>query len=255
MDACGRVRRRSAHDRAADDVCNQGAGRRGLSDRVRGLRMDPSAAGQRTPLHKHALQSGRVGKFARRLFGAGQMKFSLIMATLGRVEQPEVFLSSLQRQTWRDFEVVLVDQNPDARLAPLAERYSRCFPLIHLGSRPGLSRARNAALPYASGDIIGFPDDDCWYPPDLLERLHRLMESRPEIQGVSGRALADGGRPRGRWARRPALIGKYNIFGRCISFAIFLKRRLAERVGPFDETLGLGASTPWLGAEDYDYLL
>jgi len=183
------------------------------------------------------------------------MKFSLIMATLGRVEQPEVFLSSLQRQTWRDFEVVLVDQNPDARLAPLAERYSRCFPLIHLGSRPGLSRARNAALPYASGDIIGFPDDDCWYPPDLLERLHRLMESRPEIQGVSGRALADGGRPRGRWARRPALIGKYNIFGRCISFAIFLKRRLAERVGPFDETLGLGASTPWLGAEDYDYLL
>ena len=30
---------------------------------------------------------------------------------------------------------------------------------------------------------------------------------------------------------------------------------LVDQIGPFDETLGLGANTPWLGAEDYDYLL
>jgi glycosyltransferase involved in cell wall biosynthesis len=183
------------------------------------------------------------------------MKFSLILATVGRVEELEIFLSSLERQSHRCFEVLLVDQNSDARLAPLAARYAQRFPLTHLGSQRGLSRARNVALPYASGDVVAFPDDDCWYPPDLLEGICDLLESRPGLDGVAGRCLTETGKPRGRWAHRPGPIGKYNIFGRCISFAIFLRRPLVRRIGQFDESLGLGASTPWLGAEDYDYLL
>jgi glycosyltransferase involved in cell wall biosynthesis len=183
------------------------------------------------------------------------MKFSLILATAGRVEEPEIFLASLERQTCRDFEVLLVDQNPDERLAPLAARYCERLPLIHLGSRRGLSRARNVALPYIGGDVVAFPDDDCWYPPDLLERVRGVLESRPDLDGLAGRCLTASGKPRGRWARRPGLINKYNIFGRCISFAIFMRRVLVQRIGLFDESLGLGASTPWLGAEDYDYLL
>ena len=51
------------------------------------------------------------------------MKFSLIMGTLGRVEEVGAFLASLQRQDHRDFELLIVDQNPDERLAPLVEQY------------------------------------------------------------------------------------------------------------------------------------
>jgi glycosyltransferase involved in cell wall biosynthesis len=154
------------------------------------------------------------------------MKFSLILATAGRVKEPEIFLASLQRQTHRQFEVLLVDQNPDARLVPLAQRYWLQFPLVHLGSRRGLSRARNVGLPYASGEVVAFPDDDCWYQPDLLERVNDVLESNPQFDGLAGRCLTANGNPRGRWARRPAIIGKYNIFGRCISFAFFLRRRV-----------------------------
>jgi len=183
------------------------------------------------------------------------MKFSLIAATVGRVEEFERFLESLERQTYRDFTLLVVDQNLDDRLTPLIARFGKRFDVRHLRSERGLSRARNVALAHVTGDVVAFPDDDCIYPPDLLERIASLFASRPDVDGVSGRCLTPEGAPRGRWPSSGARITKYNIFGRCISFTMFLRRALVDRIGPFDETLGLGANTPWLGAEDYDYLL
>lgn len=183
------------------------------------------------------------------------MKFSLIVATVGRVEELEKFLESLDRQTYRDFALLVVDQNLDDRLAPLIARFKDHFDIRHLRSERGLSRARNVALPYVTGEVVAFPDDDCVYPSDVLERVASLFATRSDMDGVSGRCLTPEGAPRGRWPSSPTRITKYNIFGRCISFTMFLRRALAARVGPFDETLGLGANTPWLGAEDYDYLL
>ena len=40
-----------------------------------------------------------------------------------------------------------------------------------------------------------------------------------------------------------------------ISFTIFLRRRVVERVGEFDETLGVGAGTPYGSCEESDYLI
>ena len=47
------------------------------------------------------------------------MSFSLIMATLGRTDEPRRFLDSLESQTFRDFELILADQNDDDRIAPM----------------------------------------------------------------------------------------------------------------------------------------
>jgi glycosyltransferase involved in cell wall biosynthesis len=183
------------------------------------------------------------------------MRYSLILATVGRVREVEVFLESLAHQNYRDLELLVVDQNPDDRLAPVLERYEHAFAVQRLVSARGLSRARNVALPLINGDVVAFPDDDCVYPPNLLARIGAILKANPRIRGISGRCLTEQGTPRARWADRSAKIGKYNIFGRCISFTMFLRRELVEEVGQFDETLGLGAQTRWLGAEDYDYLL
>ncbi len=42
---------------------------------------------------------------------------------------------------------------------------------MRLRSPRGLSRARNEALPRLEADVVAFPDDDCEYPDDLLERV------------------------------------------------------------------------------------
>jgi glycosyltransferase involved in cell wall biosynthesis len=80
-------------------------------------------------------------------------------------------LSSLEAQTHRDFELIGVDQNPHERLEPILSPYKNVFQVLHFRSEPGLSRAKYLGLGYASGEIIGFPDDDCKYLADLFQRV------------------------------------------------------------------------------------
>jgi glycosyltransferase involved in cell wall biosynthesis len=104
---------------------------------------------------------------------------SLIVATLNRVTELERLLNSLEAQSYRDFEVLVVDQNPDERLLPVLDAHDG-LTIRHLRSQRGLSRARNVGLRVAGGDIISIPDDDCWYPPDLLRNLTEWFEAHPE---------------------------------------------------------------------------
>ena len=134
------------------------------------------------------------------------MRFSLILATVGRTEELERFLDSLLVQTHRDFEVVVVDQNKDERLLSVLEPYTEKLRLEHLrpGSR-GASRARNEGLERASGELFAFPDDDCWYPPDLLARADEVLRVRPDLDGLTGCSVdgARGDQQRAiRWLRR-----------------------------------------------------
>ena len=183
------------------------------------------------------------------------MKFSLIMGTLGRVDEIGEFLASLQRQDHRDFELLIVDQNPDERLAPLIEQYRQHFRIRRYRSAPGLSRARNVGLRYASGDLIAFPDDDCWYPDGLLSYVARRFEASPTLDGLTGRFVDNDGRSEGRWLTHSQTLNRYSVWRGGISFSIFLRRQLVEDIGNFDESLGVGAGTPWGAGEETEFLL
>ncbi|MGH8316235.1 MAG: glycosyltransferase family A protein, partial [Steroidobacterales bacterium] len=111
---------------------------------------------------------------------------SLIVATVGRETELARCLSSLAAQSRQAFEVVLVDQNDDDRVAALLDRQRAPFPLVHVRTRPGLSHARNVGLTMAGGHIVGFPDDDCWYDADTVARVLQFFAGRPDAQGLSG---------------------------------------------------------------------
>ena len=183
-------------------------------------------------------------------------KFSLIMATVGRTEEVKRFLEHLDRQTYRDFELIVVDQNPDDRLVPILEAYEKRFPILHLRSERGLSRARNVGLRHISGDIVAFPDDDCWYPPDLLERVARFFREHPDIDVLTGRSVDVNGKPSvERWDPTSGFINRFNVWRRSTSASMFIKAKVVRQVGGFDEKLGLGAVTSWGSSEETDYLL
>src|SRR6476661_3576213 len=74
------------------------------------------------------------------------MRFTLVVATVDRVSEVAAFLEALTIQTYKHFDVFVVDQNDDDRLTPLLERYSNTLSIEHLRSARGLSRARNVAL-------------------------------------------------------------------------------------------------------------
>ncbi|MGC1679404.1 MAG: glycosyltransferase family A protein [Candidatus Binataceae bacterium] len=182
------------------------------------------------------------------------MKFSLIVATLGRVTELARFLACLDQQTFRDFELIVVDQNPDDRLDPIVGAYVNSYPLHHLRASPGVSRARNLGMGQARGEIVGFPDDDCWYLPGTLERLAKAFEEQPEADGLTGPCIDDSGVILRRGPRTAARLTKYNLFPRTCAVTMFLRRDRIASLGGFDETLGPGSGTPWGSAEDHEYI-
>src|SRR5690349_10889036 len=113
---------------------------------------------------------------------------SLLLATVGRTAELENFLLHLDAQTYRCFELIVIDQNPDDRLVAILSEYGQRFPIRHCRSGRGLSRARNVGLPAATGDVIAFPDDDCWYPPDLLQQVAAIFSENPAVDGITGRS-------------------------------------------------------------------
>lgn len=90
-------------------------------------------------------------------------------------------LDSILAQTFRDFEVVCVDDGSIDGTWEMLSRYSRederVVPLRQ--ENRGLSAARNAGVAHACGDYIAFVDGDDYVSPYYLELL---------LQGMQGRA-------------------------------------------------------------------
>jgi GT2 family glycosyltransferase len=185
---------------------------------------------------------------------ARDLRFDLVVATVDRTDDLGALLDSLSAQTHPTFRLVVVDQNADDRVGTLLDEHPD-LETLRLRAARGLSRARNVALPELTADIVAFPDDDCVYPPDLLERVARRFFAAPALGGVSGRPVAADGATVGRWPAASGPITRDTVWHRANSHTIFLRRELVQRVGAFDEALGLGSGTPWSSGEEIDYLI
>lgn len=184
------------------------------------------------------------------------MKFSLIVATVHRTEPLVRLLASLAGQTCRDFELILVDQNPDDRVKVLADAWSGRMTILHVRSEKGLSRARNLGIVAAAGEIVAFPDDDCWYAPETLQTVDTWFAVHPEFGFLSTSATdEDGQLAAGRWLPASAEITRSNVFRTHISFSLFFRKSAILAAGGFDELLGLGSGSKFGSGEETDFVL
>lgn len=172
------------------------------------------------------------------------MKFSLIVATIGREDALRLLFHSLAEQQRFDFEVIVVDQSQASGIPSVVAEFATRFPIRHIPmNERGACRGRNRGLEIATGQIIAFPDDDCTYPLGVLDRVAVIFDTRPEIDALTTRAET-----MGRCDTRGGRIDRSNLLLRCVEFTLFTRR---ERLGNlrFDEQIGPGAGTPW-GADD-----
>jgi len=181
--------------------------------------------------------------------------FSLIVATLGRVEELDRLLASLEKQSLTDFEVIVVDQNPDDRLAPVLQRHGT-LAIQQIRTEPGGSRARNLGIKAASGSLIAFPDDDCWYPDNLLAQLRDWIDRHPDFSGVFTCLKDADEKPVG--PKRPpesCVCSKHNLLSVALTPSGFLRKSVVDQIGFFDEAIGVGAKSGYQSGEDLDYFL
>lgn len=183
--------------------------------------------------------------------------FSLITGTIGRREELERLLESLRGQIFRDFELIIIDQNDDSRIDDIIKKYSDDFNIIHLYAKKGLSLARNKAIEQARGEWCGFPDDDCYYSRDLMADVFSYINANPEWDGISTMVIDENGKfsAGGYMSGKNQRISAKNVWRCAVSPSLFIKREALNDVNGFNKELGVGADTQWGSGEETDIVL
>ena len=119
-------------------------------------------------------------------------------ATIGR------FLESLEAQTYRDFESIVVDSSPDDRTAEVVLDVFPDVTYWHSPERLFPHAARNEGARRTSAEILVFTDPDTYARPDWLEQMLRAHDETGE--SVVG-AIDCSGR---RWLDRGLHISKFS---------------------------------------------
>jgi glycosyltransferase involved in cell wall biosynthesis len=164
-------------------------------------------------------------------------------------------LDSALRQSFRDFELIVVDDGSTDDTATIVTGFAARDKRIRLVRKPngGLSSARNAALDAARGDYIALLDGDDLWGRSFLDAQLALLRSEADVSLVTGNAFFLGGsrdgepvRPVPDTRREPTLAAILADEEAVFIMTVF-RRTVFETIGGFDETMRTN--------EDYDFWL
>ena len=190
-----------------------------------------------------------------------EVDLSLVLCTYGRTNEVDNFLDSIYRQTKKPTEIIIVDQNEENILHYIIEKWSEKLPIIHKRVNfKGASRSRNFGAKQAVSALIAFPDDDCLYPPKLIENITKLFQQKEEFETILTAKIEPSeissrlSKPSLNYSWVTSSLDLFkakaetsNIFAR--------KSKLESLPFIFNENIGPGANTPWASNEETDLLI
>jgi glycosyltransferase involved in cell wall biosynthesis len=184
-------------------------------------------------------------------------RVSVLVRTKDRPGLLAEALESLRRQTFSDFEVILVNDGGPLGAASLEQAPGRGLTIVVPPRPGGRARALNAGLAAAKGTYAAYLDDDDLYLPEHLESLVHFLDGSDEYGGAYGsvrqieQVLGEDGKYRdGRELHVYAHATDANrvLYKNDVPLIALMHRRdLAEKAGGFDESQEL--------YEDWDFLI
>lgn len=169
--------------------------------------------------------------------GAGP-KVSVVIPYRNAEATLETAAMSIARQSWRNVEILLVDDRSDDGGPALAARLARTDDrIVTLANArdPGVYGARNTAIDSATGEYVTFLDADDWSPVERIER---------QLAGLRNHAVAISNHIRMDEAGRPVAPRVFPIV-RPVPITMCLRRDTLMAAGPFEE-VATGADTEML---------
>ncbi len=171
---------------------------------------------------------------------------SVIIPTHNRSAMLERAVQSVLRQTYKNFECIIVDDastddTPDV-LKKLSNRDARIKHIRHENNRFSCA-TRNSGIRISSGNFIAFLDDDDEWLPKKLEKQIALISSLPDSFGLVY-CWMDYYDTHGRLVRQyhPALKG--DVFRDVVTGnkiggtpTLLIRRQFLDRAGWWDESL------------------
>ncbi len=177
---------------------------------------------------------------------------TVILPTWNRVKWLKSSLDSVLGQTFKDFELVVVDDGSTDSTSEFLKNYSGRIRSIIFDRNLGVSKARNEAISNSSSEWLAFLDsDDYWHPKKLQKQIDQI-NIFPEcpIHYTDEIWIRNGIRvnPKKKHQKREGWIFEPSLELCIISpSSVLLKRELMEFHGMFDEKLPV--------CEDYDLWL
>jgi glycosyltransferase involved in cell wall biosynthesis len=164
------------------------------------------------------------------------------------------------------WELLVIDNNSSDRTAEVAHSYSERLPVNYIvEERQGLSHARNRALKECTGDLLVFTDDDVLICKEWLNAYVTAAKQYPAVEYFGGRILPYWPQGRPGWVKDESmpliggLLGHYDLGSTTRLYAenemhpfganFALRRRLFERLSPFNPEFGVLGKTPGRGEE------
>jgi glycosyltransferase involved in cell wall biosynthesis len=182
------------------------------------------------------------------------MKVSLILATLGRDLELADFLKFLVNQTYKNFELIIIDQNKDGKIDAVVELFKDCFDMKHVKvDFTGNARARDYGIGFVQGRVVAFPDDDCAYDKDVLKKVVAEFKRRQNLSILvtgsydfsSSRFSIGVNSPKAQY------FSRFNMMG--VEFTQFFDRkRIDGKQFHLDHDFGIGSK--YSGGEGFELL-
>ena len=175
---------------------------------------------------------------------------SVVIPTYNRAWVLEEAIQSVLGQTYRDFELIVVDDGSTDSTEDILARYPGI--IVVRQENKGVSAARNAGVRISSGRYLAFLDSDDLWLPEKLEKQVKFFQENPSTLICQTEEI---------WIRKGVRVnpGKRHlkasgmIFERSLELclvspsAVMMSRKLFDETGGFDENLP--------ACEDYDLWL
>ncbi len=173
------------------------------------------------------------------------MNISLIVTAQGDCKNINRLFKSLEEniincKQHSKINIIFIAQDIKSNEMVLPYNLSESIKVIH-ADRMSLSKARNIGLQYVNCpvDLIGFPDDDCWYPADFFHHLIKVYINKSQIIITSVYDPFAKKHYGGRNFQKIVKINSWNILKIPLSVAIFipiinidcLKVKFIENIG------------------------
>lgn len=101
-------------------------------------------------------------------------KISIIVSCYNTAKYVEKCLDSLLNQTYKNIEIILIDDASTDDTLKILKKYAKnntCIKLFENKPNKGLAYSRNLGLKNATGEFIGFIDSDDYIAPNYYENL------------------------------------------------------------------------------------
>lgn len=180
------------------------------------------------------------------------MLISLIVATYNRSEELRELLESLTKQVYKNFEVLIIDQNDQISIDHIVNNYLNRLDIKHIKSaKKGIALSKNIGIIHSRGELITFPDDDCTYYPETIQQAYDFSVANKHVDMFYGRIYDFETKTNiiRNWSVKPIRLNKFNFHNNNSAITCFNKRK--ELL--FDENFGVGSK--YGSGEEFDYIM